>query len=744
MTANRIGRRAARRKAKEVTEIALMNATDGIKPAFDETQLLDGLRRIGIEPGDTIFVQVSLGALGRPKGCATDEEAWAMLLRALQEAVGAAGTILVPTYTFSFCRQEDFDVAATPTAGGPWSSSAGFLEFFHRAPGAVRSRDPIHSVAGIGPRAAQLLRDLPPTCFGSGSIHERLLQAGGKICLIGVGLYEASFRHYVEEFVGIPGRFKKLFTGWIRDNGANRKQGWIYNVRILADEFYPDGSRLETLARESGAVRVTRVGEGEVLGIEARRYFDLTSEQLRRDPMFTVRGPAAEPMAAEDARVGAKIPHVALSAGASMEQIIDRLWPLPRDLVSDGYDAALSAIGRELPMTVHEFASGTECWTWLVPEKWTCHEAYLETLGGRRLFSYADHPLHVVSFSLPFEGVVPREELFRHLHVHARSPDAIPYIFKYYERDWGLCCSRRLKESLRDEKYRVVIRTSFRYGTLKVGEVIAPGETDETFVLSSHLCHPAMVNDDITGVAVGIDVMRQILRRPRRRYTYRYLIVPETIGGVAWLSRHESLIPRIKGGLFLEMLGLDNPAALQLSFDGNTELDRLFSLVLKAREPFGWTGAFRTVIGNDERQFNGPGVRVPMLSLSRVLTRTHPDWPYPEYHSSADNLSVCFPKKLAESRDLILAMVDALEHNRVPVNRFRGEPFCSRYGIFVDGYTNPEGNKSLFDVMFLIDGTRSVAEIAEACGVSFDSVRRTVEELAQHGLIDYREDRGHD
>jgi aminopeptidase-like protein/aminoglycoside N3'-acetyltransferase len=721
-----------------------MNETDEIESAFGETQLLDGLRRVGIEPGDTIFVQVSLGALGHPKDCATDEEAWAMLLRVLQEAVGAAGTILVPTYTFSFCQQQDFDVESTPTVGGPWSRSAGFLEFVRRGRDTIRSRDPIHSVAGIGPRATELLRDVSPTCFGLGSIHERLLEAGGKICLIGVGLYEASFRHYVEEMVGIPGRFKKLFTGWIRDNGTKRKQGWIYNVRILADEFCPDGSRLEMLARKSGALHVASVGKGEVLGIEAGRFFELTSEELRRNPMFTVRGPATDPLAAEDARVGARMPRVELPAGASMEQIIDRLWFLPRDLVSDGYDAALSAVGGELPMTIHEFPSGTECWSWLVPEKWKCHEAYLETLDGRRLLSYADHPLHVVSFSLPFEGVVSREELFRHLHVHARNPDAVPFIFKYYDRDWGLCCTGRLKESLHEERYRVVIRTSFRYGTLKVGEVIAPGEMDESFVLCAHLCHPAMVNDDITGVAVGIDVMRRILRRPRRRFTYRYLIVPETIGGAAWLSRNESLIPTMKGGLFLEMLGLENPPALQLSFGGKTDLDRLFSLVLRSRDPFGWTGAFRTVIGNDERQFNGPGVRVPMLSLSRVLHRTHPDWPYPEYHSSADNLSVCSPKKLAEARDLVLAMVDALENNQVPVNRFRGEPFCSRYGIFVDGYTNPEGNKSLFDVMFLIDGSRSVAEIAEACGISFDSARRTVEELARNGLVEYRENRCRD
>jgi aminopeptidase-like protein/aminoglycoside N3'-acetyltransferase len=725
----------ARRKAEEVTDRTLRSSTNGIGTSFDEAQLFEGLRGVGIEPGDTVFVQVSLGALGLPKGCATDEEAWLMLLQTLQKAVGARGTILVPTYTFSFCRQEDFDVASTPTAGGPWSSSAGFLEFFRRVPGAVRSRDPIHSVAGLGPRAGELLRDVPNTCFGTDSIHDRLLRGDGKVCMIGVGLHEATFRHFVEEAIGVPFRYKKLFTGQIRENGRVRTTGWIYNVRILAENGWPDGSKVERQARETNRCRVARVGQGEVAAIGCRDLFDLTKALLARDRWSTARGPAGDPVALERARVGARSFDVQLAPDSSMKSMVDALWQLPRDLVSDGYDAALRALADVLPMTVHEYPSGTECWTWIVPEKWTCQEAYLETMDGRRLFSYADHPLHVVSYSLPFEGTVSREELFRHLHVHPKEPEAIPFIFKYYDRNWGLCCSRNLKESLTQEQYRVVIRTSFSYSTLKVGEIVASGESEESIYLNSHLCHPAMFNDDMSGVVVGMDVMRRLLARPRRRYTYRYLIVPETIGGVAYLAHNETLIPKMKGGLFLEMLGLDQPHALQLSFAGNTELDDVFTLALKARDPYGWTGPFRTVIGNDERQFNGPGVRVPMLSLSRVLPPSAPDWPYRQYHSSHDNPNLGSIRRLEESRDLVLGMIDALEGNVVPVNRFKGEAFCSRYGLFVDAYTNPQGHRAFFDILFLIDGTRTIAQIAKECGITFEATREAVEELARHGLV---------
>ena len=554
---------------------------DAVEEMFEESQLLEALRNVGIAPGDILFVQVSLDALGRPREYESDEETWAMLLRTLRESVGASGTILVPTYTFSFCRQEDFDVSATPTAGGPWSTSAGFLELVRRTPGAVRSRDPIHSVAGLGPRADELLRDVPNTCFGPGSVHERLLRAGAKICTIGVGLDEATFRHHVEEMVGVPFRFKKLFTGRIRENGVVRKTGWVYNVRLLAEEAWPDGSLLAARARDTGRCRVASVGGGEIAAISCRELFDLTESVLAEDRWSTARGPAGDPVALERVRVESRSIDVRLRPNASMAEMVDSLWQLPRDLISDGYDAALKALSDVLPIRVDEYVSGTECWSWIVPEKWTCREAYLETLDGRRLFSYADHPLHVVSYSLPFEGVVTRDELFRHLHVHSKLPDAIPFIFKYYERDWGLCCSQRQRDELRDERYRVVIRTDFSYGALKVGEVMIPGESDETFVLCTHLCHPGMFNDDMSGVAVAVDVARELLRRPKRRYTYLLLIVPETIGSVAYLSRHPDLIPKLKGGLFLEMLGLPYPHALQLSFAGDTSVDRCLAQALK-------------------------------------------------------------------------------------------------------------------------------------------------------------------
>jgi len=420
----------------------------------------------------------------------------------------------------------------------------------------------------------------------------------------------------------------------------------------------------------------------------------------------------------------------------TMIDLINELWFLRRDIVSDGFDQALHRLAEEVPMRIYAYPSGEPCWTWRVPEKWTCHAAYLETLDGRRLLDYADHPLHAVSYSLPFEGEVSREELLRHLHVHPHQPEAIPFVFKYYVRDWGLCASQVLRDSLTEAAYRVVIRTSFEPGTLKVGEVIIPGESQRCFMLVAHLCHPAMANDDLSGVVVGLDVARELLAGPPRRFTYRMLILPETIGSVAYLSHNEQLIPDMYGGLFLEMLGNDAPHALQGSFQPDSQADRCFKSCFSSLDPTGYTGAYRTIIDNDERQFNAPGVRVPMLSLSRVeAPKSTGRPPYPEYHSSLDTPAIVSAARLEASKKIVLELIDAWERNQYVVNNFKGEVFASGYGIWIDYHINPQGHRRLFEIMERCDGERTVADIALELGLPFHSVWEVVALLQDKNLV---------
>ena len=419
-----------------------------------------------------------------------------------------------------------------------------------------------------------------------------------------------------------------------------------------------------------------------------------------------------------------------------MYELLEELWFLKRDIISDDYDRALFRLAEEVPMQIHEYATGEPVWTWRIPEKWACKQAYIETLDGQRILDFENHPLHVVSYSLPINRIITKEELLAHLHVHPSKPDAIPYVFKFYERDWGFCATQHLRDSLTHNQYQVVIDTTFEPGTLKVGEIVIPGASEKTFILTAHLCHPAMANDDLSGVVVAIDLARHLLQGPQPNYTYRILILPETIGSVAYLSQNEELIPDMIGGLFLEMLGNDSGHALQGSFQPNSQVDRCMNTAFKSLDPRGYTSAYRSIIDNDERQFNAPGVRVPMLSLSRVeAPKTDGRPPYPEYHSSQDTLEIISPERLVASRDLVEGLLDTWEKNQYIVNLFKGEVFCSGYGIWIDYRVNPEGHQNLFQIMERCDGEQTVADIAYELELSFQSVWEVVQMLAENNLI---------
>ena len=416
-------------------------------------------------------------------------------------------------------------------------------------------------------------------------------------------------------------------------------------------------------------------------------------------------------------------------------QLISELYPLRRDIVSDGYDAALAILADRFPLRIHRYETGTPCWTWRVPPKWSCDEAYVETLDGRRVIDQAVHPLHVASYSCPIDDVVSRDVLFEHLHVHPHLDDQPPFIFHYYQRNWSFCCGRHTREALLDDHYRVVIRSRFEPGELKVAEYHLPGEREDCFVLCGHLCHPAQINDGLSGVVTGLAAMDALAQRSTRRYTYRLLILPETIGSVAWLSHHEHLIDQLAGGLFLEMTGLRQSPALQLSFDGDTQVDRCLRHVHLAGDSGAWCGPHRSIVGNDERQFNAPGVRVPMLSYSRSLPAEHPLRPFREYHSAADNLDITCPAVLEQSKSTVLSMIDVWERNDTPINNFRGEICLANFDLAVDRNRDLATHRRMLDIMDLIDGTHSIVDIADRLSLPFASVANFVDQLEAVGLV---------
>lgn len=255
---------------------------------YDADDLVRGFREVGLRPGDLVFSHVGLGMLGLPRDEPTEENAAALVDEAFANVLGPAGTLVVPTYSYTYTKQgEVYDPATTPSDVGP------FTNHFRTRQGVRRSLDPIFSVAARGPLADDIVDDLPRDCFGKESVYARLRQLDAQLCNVGVGFRYATFIHHVEQMLQVPYRFPKFFHGRTRVGGSEREERWLYNVRPLdTDVAYPDLRRLEQVANERGLVRRTRVGRGEVTCISAREMWDLCEEHVRRDPWFLARGPA--------------------------------------------------------------------------------------------------------------------------------------------------------------------------------------------------------------------------------------------------------------------------------------------------------------------------------------------------------------------------------------------------------------------------------------------------------------------
>ncbi len=424
------------------------------------------------------------------------------------------------------------------------------------------------------------------------------------------------------------------------------------------------------------------------------------------------------------------------------KQVVEELYPLHRTLVSAGLDRALEIVGEYSPAAmdyaIENYAPGEEAWTWKLPERYTVHKAYLETESGEKIVDFADNPLHLLSYSLPIDRVLSWEELEPHLYVSSKRPWAIPWQFKYYERDWGFCLSKHQMDKLpREERYHAVIEADF--GTdpengFRIGAgVIHPegGRSDAAgeLIICTHICHPMQANDDAAGVASAIEVARRLAANPlpAGSMSIRFLFCPETIGSIAYLSHHEEIIPGLKGGIFVEMTGNQNSIVLQRSRQNDCLIDRVARYVLNRHGKEFREGEFAQVVANDERVINGPGVNVPCISISR--------WPYEEYHTSDDTPEIISEENLQGAADVVEKIIRIYAANYIPKRKFRGPVFLSRYGLWVDWRTNWALNRATERIMMQMEGNTSVFEIAETVSMDYEEVRDYIEKFHASGLI---------
>jgi aminopeptidase-like protein len=418
--------------------------------------------------------------------------------------------------------------------------------------------------------------------------------------------------------------------------------------------------------------------------------------------------------------------------GAEMHELAAELYPICRSITGDGLRETLRLIGTRVPLEITEVPSGTQIFDWTVPREWNVRDAYVEDARGRRVVDFRAHNLHLLNYSVPVDERMPLERLRPHLSSIPEHPGWVPYRTSYYREDWGFCLRHSDLEALEDGEYHVVVDTTLEDGSLTYGECYLPGELEDEVLVSSHVCHPSLANDNLSGISVATALARFLVPLPRR-LSYRFLFAPGTIGAIAWLHANEERVSRIKHGLVLTCVGDAGGVTYKRSRRGDAAIDRAVAHVL------GHSGDAHTIVdfspdGYDERQYCSPGFDLPVGCFMRT-----PHGRFPEYHTSADDLDFIRPESLADSFQKVLAALSVVENDATYLNlNPKCEPQLGRRGLFrtAGGRKDERVDElALMWVLNLSDGTRSLLAIAERSGLEFHSLKTAADALAEHGLL---------
>jgi aminopeptidase-like protein len=429
-----------------------------------------------------------------------------------------------------------------------------------------------------------------------------------------------------------------------------------------------------------------------------------------------------------DARVESDPPD-----GERLYELVRELYPICRSITGEGVRRTLAILATRVPLTVHEVPSQTPVLDWTVPLEWNVRDAYVASRDGRRVIDFQACNLHLLNYSRPMRGRVSRDELHARLFSLPDHPDWIPYRTSYYADAWGFCVTERQRAALQDDEYDVVVDTSLEPGSLTYGEVLLRGESRDEVFLSAHVCHPSLANDNLSGIVVLTAVIEHLRRRPRR-LTYRIVFAPGTIGAITWLAQHPADIQHIRHGLVIACIGDPGPFTYKRSRRGDAEIDRAVAHVLGHTAPGAAVRDF-SPDGYDERQYCSPGFNLPFGRLTRT-----PNGEYPQYHTSADDLTLVTPEALGQSAALLNGVMDLLDANIAYSNlQPYGEPQLGRRGFYRSMADTTTQTKALEEagrwVLNFSDGRHTLLDIAERAGLPFGLIQEAAQALVRCDLL---------
>lgn len=424
-----------------------------------------------------------------------------------------------------------------------------------------------------------------------------------------------------------------------------------------------------------------------------------------------------------------------MSIGKELYALCDRLFPICRSITGNGVRETLRVLQSVCPaMTLHEVPTGTQVFDWIVPKEWNIRDAWIKNSKGEKILDFAKSNLHVMGYSIPVNQKVTLEELLPLIHTQPDQPDAIPYVTSYYKERYGFCMSQLQKDTLQEDIYHIYIDSDLKDGSLTYGEILIPsteGNKDEIF-LSTYVCHPSMANNELSGPAVTIYLAKWLWEKKHRRYNYRIIFIPETIGAITYLSQHlPEMKKNIRAGFNISCVGDDRTYSYVASRYGNTLADKVAKNVLSFRYPEYKRYSFLQR-GSDERQYNAPGVDLPVCAVCRSKYAE-----YPEYHTSKDSMGLISPTGLQGAYEVYRDMIEALEYNHKYRIQCLGEPQLGKRGLYPT--ISQKGSSGAVRVMsnFIAyaDGMNDLMDISNIIKVPVQKLFSVIDKLWEVGLL---------
>ncbi len=724
----------------------------------DYIKLKDLASHLHLKEGDNVYVTSDVKQLLYDCMSNGDDTDLNILIDGIIDIIGENATLVFPTFNWAFCKGEPYDHYKTPCKTGSLGKIALAREDF------ARTKHPIYSFAVWGKDKEKLCALTNKSSFGPDSPFNFMVEHGYRNLFIDKDTQHSFvFVHYAEESNGpVPYRYLKDFTAdYTDEKGITRKATYSMNVRNLGMDVENTILPLEDEFIEKGIEDRFYINDIEYKIIELKESYpimagDVINNRSRRICSYIGQD--------DDPKV----------LGDSMYKLADRLFPICRSITGQGVRETFAILKEYIPdLKLYEVPTGTKVMDWTVPKEWHIEEAYIEDEEGRRIIDFKENNLHVLGYSTPIDKWMSLEELEPHIYTLKDQPDLIPYVTSYYKERWGFAMTQKMKDSLKSGKYHAVIRSELFDGSLTYGELIIPAashgdssfatseqgdgsQTSKEIFLSTYICHPSMANNECSGPSVMAHLVSYIKSLRNRRYSYRIVFVPETIGAITYLSRNIDIMKKnITAGFNLTCVGDNRTYSIVHSRYGDTLADKVLTDVLKEHYP-DYDDYSYLKRGSDERQYQAPGVDIPLVCFCRSKYHV-----YPEYHTSGDNMSIVSPEGFYGAFSVMRKCIDKLEsgesagtgsvthperashRNLSPLtHKFRVtclcEPQLGKRGLVptMSSKETYQETLAMKDVLAYADGTHDIEGLAEVIEQPIEVVKKVVDQLLSAGLLE--------